>query len=355
QASFIERLDGAVTASDRADPRVLAQAYAWSAFLRRGRGEIPETSPKLKEALERASALAETLDDDSGAALPRALMGAFTAMTGKLREGAQHMSDALKVFEGKADPVSTAMISDFLAMTYARLGDFAAAEKTIADSERLAGIGDEIARVDVDITKSTLELERGDVEAASAHAQRCAARAEDLGAYACVVASNVTFGAAALAQRLAPAAKPALERGDEICRVNMNMAPMQTLTRALLGMARADTGDLQGGIAEWNEALAAARRMDDRYGEAQTLWARARAQTRGTDVDWSAALADIDGAITLFEAMEAKPALARALRDRSRGLRAIGRLDEADAAEERALEIGRMLGLRDAPFSRPAS
>jgi tetratricopeptide (TPR) repeat protein len=240
------------------------------------------------------------------------------------------------------------MVSDFLAMTYARLGDFAAAEETLARSTRLAGDGDAIARVDVMIASSAIHLERGELDEASAQSLQCAARSEELGAYACVVASNVMYGAASLALEDAPAAKGPLERGSELCLVT-NMAPMRTLIQGLLASTRAQLGDLPRGIAGWDEALASARTMNDRFGEAQTLWGRGKTLARQAEPDWSAALGDFDRAVELFEMMEARPSLARALRDSAHALRALGRAGEAVEAERRSGDLARELGLKDLP------
>ena len=60
----IEQLEGAIAiGGDRADQRVLADAYFWVAFLRRLTGESIESSPKLKHALEQAEAIGEALGD----------------------------------------------------------------------------------------------------------------------------------------------------------------------------------------------------------------------------------------------------------------------------------------------------
>lgn len=347
QVDFIDRLQHALeTAGSAADKGLVAEGYSWAAYLLRQRGEVPESSPALKHAIEQVAAIGGTLEDPAAAALPKALMGAFTALTGRLREGAQDMLEALDVIEAKGDPVSSAMVSDFLVMTYARLGEFKAAEDMIVRSERLADTGDTIARIDVEIAQSVLGLERGDVKAASLKAHECATRAEDAGAYACAVVSNLMYGAATMAQDDAPEAKPALERGSELCKVT-NMAPMQTLTRALLGSALAQLGDLPGGVGEWDAALAGAREMKDRFGEAQTLWGRARSMRRQPAPEWDAALADLDHAIELFESMETRPSLARALRDRADILRQVGRSEEAAEADRRAGDLARELGLKD--------
>lgn len=350
QKTFLDRIERALEAAGSADARLVAEAYGWAAFLRRQRGEVPESSPQLAYALERASAISRTLDDETAGALPKALMGAFLGMTGGLHEGVQQMREALDVIERKGDPVASAMVSDFLAMTYARLGDFDAAEATIAGSERLAEEGDDIARVDVAITKSMLRLERGDTETAAGVARQCSVRSEELGAYACVVAANAIYGAAAFDRQELPDAKPALERGSELCRVT-NMAPFQTLTRALLGSARAELGDLLGGRADWDDALAAARSMNDRWGEAQTLRGRTRSLAAQPAPDWLALLKDLDRAEELLEAMEARPSIARVLRDRAEVLRRLGRLDEADESDRRARSLARELDLKDAAFA----
>src|SRR5947207_15455807 len=120
----------------------------------------------------------------------------------------------------------------------------------------------------MDIAQSAIEVERGDLDKATAQALSCSARAEDLGAFACVVASNVMLGSATLANEDATSAKPPLERGDELCMVT-NMAPFRTLTKGLLASTRAQLGDLPAGVVGWNEALESARAMQDRYGEAR--------------------------------------------------------------------------------------
>ena len=93
--------------------------------------------------------------------------------------------------------------------------------------------------------------------------------------------------------------------------------------------------------------------MHDRYGEAMTVWQRARTRAYAPSPDHATALADIDAATTLFEEMEARPSLARALRDRARILRALGRAAEAAGADERSKAIAAELGLKD--FAEPSS
>lgn len=344
--SIIAQLDQILAGGSQVDDRLRAEAYFWLALLRRMRGETPDSSPALKVALERAKDIGGELQDPATVAVPRALLGAYASFSGQLREGARDMRDALDVIERKGDAVSAAMVANFLSGAYSRLGDFAAASEIIERSERYAEKGDAIAVVDRDIALAAFHLERGEPEEAAISAGACSKRAEELGAFACVVAANVIGGAANLALDDAVTAKGSLDRGYELCRV-VEFAALRTLTYALLGSARARLGDEPGAASDWTDALAGARAMNDRYGEAQTLWGRGRTQARRQNPDLAAALDDLDHAVELFEAMEARPSLARALLDRGSVLRRLGRSTEAESDELRARELARDIGLRD--------
>ncbi len=125
------------------------------------------------------------------------------------------------------------------------------------------------------------------------------------------------------------------------------MAPMRTAIQGLLGSVRARLGDMPAGVAGWNDALAGARGMSDRFGEAYTLWGRARTYAQEPAPDWTAVVNDLDKAIELFRAMETRPALARALRDRSHAKRALGRGTETSEDDRESQELSRELGLKD--------
>jgi len=331
---------------ERADQKLVGGAYFWIAFLRRIRGERPDSSPDLKHAAERAAEIGRARGDPLADAIPNAFAGVGMMMTGQLRGGASLLSEALPTILEHGDPLSAAILSGLLSTTYARLGDFAAAERAVTHAEQLAEKGDPIAALDAQIARSTLLIERGDIAAGEALASTCAARSEELGATSCGVAANVTSGIAHLARDDALGAKVPLERGDELAQVS-NMEPFRTLAQGMLGWVRTRLGDVPGGIAAWTLALERASAMHDRSGEAMTLWQRARATAAGDPPDLAAALVDIDVAVALIEAMEARPELARALRDRAKILRALDR--DADAAESdaRSRAIGTELGLKD--------
>jgi tetratricopeptide (TPR) repeat protein len=234
-------------------------------------------------------------------------------------------------------------------LAYARLGEFAKAEEALARSERLSDLGgDAISRVDVLIAKAAIQLERGDFDAASALSLECATRADELGANACVVGASALYGLARLATDDASAAVVPLERANELSLVT-NTAPMRTAIQGLLGSVRARLGDMPAGVAGWNDALAGARAMSDRFGEAHTLWGRARTYQREPAPDWTAVLGDLDKAVELFRAMGARPAIARVLGDRANALRALGRAAEAADADRESHELRRELGLVDLP------
>lgn len=331
---------------ERADPKLVGDGYFWLAFLRRLRGEHPDTSPSLKHAAERAAQIGRALGDPLADAIPNAFAGVGMMSTGQLREGARLLSESLPPIIEHGDPLSAAILSGLLSVTYSRLGDFAAAERSLADAERLAQSGDPIAVLDAQISRSSLLIERGDIAEGEALASTCAARSEELGAMACGVASNVMSGIAHLARDDALGAKAPLERCDELAQVS-NMEPFRTLAQGLLGAVRTQLGDVPGGVAAWTLALERAGAMHDRSGEAMTLWQRARTRALATPPDHAAALADIDPATMLLEQMEARPSLARALRLRAQILRALGHAAEADSADTRSRAIATELGLKD--------
>src|SRR4029077_20469862 len=276
----IDLLEGATEmAGDRADQRLLADAYFWIGFMRRVSGESPDTSPKLKHAIEQAEQIGVSLGDPAAHAIPKAFMGAGVMFTGELRKGAELLNEALQTLEGRTDALSTAILSGFLAMTYARLGQFDDAERALARSDRFAAQGDEIARLDNDITRTAIHLERGVIDAASRLGQHCAQTSETLGAVSCGVAANVFLGQSRLILEDALGAKAPLERGLELSLVT-EMAPMRTLAKGMLGSVRSRLGDEPAGAAGWNDALASAVSGGDRFGEAVTLWGRARAHLR---------------------------------------------------------------------------
>jgi len=328
------------------DPKTVGEIYFWIAFLRRMRGETMTSSPELKRAAERAGEIGTARGDPVAQAIPKAFMAIGIMFGGELRQGARELEEALDVIADEADHVSGAILSGLLTIGLSRLGEFSRAEASLVRAQALAEGGDPIGVLDADIARSALLVERGDIAEGEVLATSCAARSEELGAVACAVPANVITGAAHLARNDAAGARAPLERGEELSHVSA-MGSFQTLAEGMLGAVRARLGDLVAANAGWDMALERAVSTDDRYGEATTLWQRAGARAQATPPDNESALADIDRAAKLFEDMEARPSLARVLRDRARVLRAVGRAADADADERRSNAIGAELGLRD--------
>jgi len=330
----------------RADQKLVGETYYWIAFLMRMRGERPETNPDLKHAADRAAEIGRAHGDPLAEAIPQAFAALGLMDMGRLREGTAMMDEVLPTIIKNADPLSSAILSGLTSVAYARLGEFAAAERTGAHAAQLASDGDPIAALDAQIVRSALLIERGDIAEGEALASKCALRSEELGAMACGVASNLMAGVAHLARDDVLGARSPLERGDELAQVS-NMQSMRTLAQAMLGTVRSRLGDSPGGVAAWTLALDRADAMHDLGGEAMTLWQRARTHASATPPDYPAALTDLERATTVLEEMEARPALARSLRDLAHVRRALGRNSEADVADRRARAIGMELGLKD--------
>src|SRR5256714_12154409 len=109
-------------------------------------------------------------------------MGSFIGFTGNLREGAKQMREALDVIEKTGDAVSIAMISDFLALAYSRMGEFTSAEQTIERALQFAGDADPISQVDVKIAQAGLAHEPGDGPTGNRRGPVRATRPEGAGA-----------------------------------------------------------------------------------------------------------------------------------------------------------------------------
>lgn len=336
----LERL--APAAEAHADLRLLGDLYFWIAFLRRMRGENVATSAELRQAVDRAAEIGAARGDPAAQAIPDAFMAVGMIFAGELQEGTEALARVLPLIRD-GDPVSSAILHGLLSIGYSRLGRFGEAAAVLAEAKRIAADGDPIAALDAEISESALLVERGEIQAGERLASICAVRSEELGAMACAVPANIISGAAHLAREDALGAKAPLERGEELSHVSA-MGAFATLAEGMLGTVRARLGDLPAGLAGWAGALEHARSSHDRYGEAVTLWQRAGVTL--TD-DPAAALADIDGAIALFEEIGARPSVARTLRDRARILGALERATEADAAAAQAAALAAELGLSD--------
>ncbi|MDQ3399862.1 MAG: hypothetical protein M3470_02530, partial [Chloroflexota bacterium] len=71
------------------------------------------------------------------------------------------------------------------------------------------------------------------------------------------------------------------------------------------------------------------------------------ARVGGRELDQ--ALADLDSALAILERCEARPAIARTLRDQAVVLRLAGREEDAASVDSRSRSLAAELGLRDFP------
>ena len=336
---------GAVLADAEAtgDIRLIGQAHFWNAFLRRQVGETVETSPGLRRSLARARELAQQSGDAVGIAMTEAFNGASLVLTGKMREGTAILEEHLPIIESQGDPLSAALLNDLLTLGYARLGDFASAERSVARAERLARDGDPLARLDVTLARAQIAGERGESAVAIELGTSCARDSDALGAPACAVVANLIVGTSRLRLEDAASARPPLERGYQLS-TTVGLPPLRNLTGGMLAGTVVRLGD-RAQIVGWDEALAGARALADRYGEATILAERAASRMRSGDPADDAIMSDLATAVRLFEAIEARPALARAPREQARALDAAGPTSEADAARSRAAGIEKDLGI----------
>lgn len=348
-AGEIARITELIPIAERvSDGRLLSEVHFWNAFMRGSQGETLATSAELRRSTERLAQLGAEQSDPVARAMPGAIMGANMVFTGQLREGARLLQDAAPVIDAAGDAISASQLYQMLTLAYARLGDFAAAEQSAVRGDRLAGEGDAIARLDADIIRASIASERGDLDVAVALATRCAANSEQLGATMCGIPANYFVGDGRLRLGEADLAKQPFERMLQLgAGEDKGLGGLGALGRAGLAAAIARLGQPVAAVADFDTALAEARRFGDPFSEASILARRAAALVREGSADLPPLLSDLETAIGIFEKIEARPALARTLRTYSHVLMRAGRSQDASEARERGDAIAKELGLRD--------
>jgi hypothetical protein len=162
----------------------------------------------------------------------------------------------------------------------------------------------------------------------------------------CEIAGRLAIGEQEI-RRGAPAdAVPPLERSGELAR-DCGAVAFAEQSRVWLSVARTHLGDVEFGMAGLAEALPKARELGDRFVEAEILRHRALARSVSEDPDWDAVAEDFEASIEIFEQLETRPALARALRAYGTALMKAGREREAGPVLARAMALTAELGLAD--------
>ena len=216
-------------------------------------------------------------------ATPLALIGLGQIFAGSsIRAGVAALEEAVPLLEVGSDSIGAAFARGALAIGYASLGEFAKAEAAANRAREIAENGDLIAQLDALIAESIVQSAKGELERAVPLAQECVDRAEETGASACVVASAWILGDAFHRQGRFAEARDILKRGSDISMVLDRRVWRPTL-QAWLGSTMASLGELgDGGL---DEALATARSIGNRIGEAGILGKRAEAAATRGDID----------------------------------------------------------------------
>ena len=343
----IRRLETTIAEAERLGvPMLTSDAHYWSAFLRQSSGQRPETSPELARSQQRLMALADQGADPLARANATALLGAGALQMGDPRVAARLLEEALPQLRASVDVIKAAMVAGMLGVAYARQGLFERAAEALEEADRLALNGDPMSRADALLTRSLVQLERGDVVKAVELAATCAREGEALGSPTCVAGANLVVASGALARGEPEAARRSLERTMEIAQAG-NLPRHLDSARGMLSAVTAFLGDLPTALEGFERSLESARRNRNAAGEALLLRLRGLARAGSGDLD--GAIADLTASASAAEVLGLRPQLARALRDHGVVLRLAGRHADGDAAVARAEALFAEMGIAGEP------
>lgn len=334
---IIADLEAVLPAAERlGELELIAPIHISLALTRLQFGE-PASDPGVKRSLDRVAEIGEALHDPALGALPLALVGLNEVFTGPIRDGVAKLEEAVPLLERRQDSIGAAFARGALAIGYASLGEFDNAREAARNASELAASGDLIAQLDALIAESMVRSMHGELDDAVPLARECVSRSEETGATTCVVASSWVLGDAYQRQGRFEEARQALRRGHDVALVVDRKLWRPTL-QAWLSFSDASLGDRAAADEQdWDEALATARSIGNRVGEAGILWKRAQAAAKHSDTQ--PALDGFAASATIAEELGARPNLARVLRDWGDLLRASGRTDEGDEKLRRALAL----------------
>ena len=337
-----QALESVVAAADElGDLRLVAEVHLLIALGRLQSGD-PPTDPTVKRSLDRIAEVAEQIGDPSLRATPLALIGLSNVFAGSdIRGGLAALEEAVPLMElNQSDSIGASFARGALAIGYASLGEFDKAEAAVARAREAAKKGDLIAQLDALIAESIVRSAQGQLDRAVPLAKECVERSEETGATACAIASSWVLGDAFHRQGRLEEARDVLQRGSDISGVLDRRVWRPTL-QAWLGTTMAALGETTGD--NWDEALATARSIGNRIGEAGILGKRAESLIAHGEFD--AARADFEASGAIAEELGLRPALARGLRTWGEALRSAGRGEEAEPILRRSLALFDELGL----------
>jgi tetratricopeptide (TPR) repeat protein len=232
---------------------------------------------------------------------PLALLGEAKYRASNFHEAVNDLKAAIPLLEEGGDVMQASLYGGTLAVAYAHLGRFEEALRALERSSELARqSGDPTAIIDADLARSEIEALLGNPDAAILYAE--------LSAYCDLVPVRIE------------------------------------LSRALLDSARAAAGLAEPSVDGFERAAELARAIGDRLSEGKVLRQRARHRLR-TGGEIEPALTDFSEAERLFEALEARPNLARTLREHAAALTAVERGSEARPLAVRAKALIEQMGI----------
>jgi tetratricopeptide (TPR) repeat protein len=326
-------------ADDLGDLQLIARVHQLIALGRLQAGASPK-DPTVARSLQRITDVGEALGDPSIRAMPLAFVGLSQVFSGPVREGVLALEEAVPLMRQQRDSIGAAFARGGLAMGYATLGEFEKADAAVNNAKEIAADGDLIAQLDALIAESMVRSAEGRLDQAMPLAQECVDRAEETGASACIMVSSWILGDAFHQLGRYAEARDVLKRGADVALAVDRQVWRPTL-QAWLRSASAALGEVQDGNSD--EALAMARSIGNRLGEAGILGKRAEAE--GKEGQTEAALGDFAAAAAILEDEHARPGLARMLREWGKTLRDAGRGDEAAPILGRSLALFEELGL----------
>ena len=321
------------------DLELVGRVHTLIALERLQNGE-PATDPTVKRSLDRIAEVGKSIDDPSLLAVPLALIGLGNVFAGDVRLGVTQLEEALPLMQGRQDTIGPAFARGALAIGYANLGEFKKADAAAAQATALAGKSDLIAQLDALIAESLVHSLKGELDRAIPLARQCVQQSAETGATACMIASSWILGDAFYRQGNYAEAQEVLKRGSDVSAVVDRKVWRPTLL-AWLGSTMAALGAADEG--DWEEALATARSIGNRVGEAGILAKRAEAFVTRGDID--AARPDAEAAIGITAELGLRPHLARAQRAWGEALRAAGLATEAEPHLQKAATLFDELGL----------
>ena len=325
------------------DRRLEADVHVNIAFIRQFRGDRPENSPFIRHSIEKVREIAKELDDPFISAIPDALIGLFQVFTGDMIEGIAKLREAAPMLEEKHAFVLSSFSYVALSIGLSRLGRFDEAEEAAQRAMKLGENGDLIAKLDSMIGESTVHSLRGDLETAvpiATVARRCPKRPVPQPALWPAISCSATR---TCGQGNFKSAQIAFERSNEVAE----SFGENSFRPSLLAYMRANSASL-GAMATngdaFQEALTLAQDNGDKFSEAAIIWKRAQYEA-GSGADADHALTDFADAATRFEEMDAKPYLARTLRDWGELLRRSDRRAEGDDKLRQAAALFAGMGI----------